>query len=55
MTANDPNDDLIYIGTPDDWWEQAEEISTAEAQERTLGDWYITVIRTAGDPSQATG
>lgn len=36
-------------GTPDDWWKLAEVISTAEAQERTLGDWYITLVRTAGD------
>ena len=39
----------IFIGTPDDWWEQAEEITTAEARNRTLGCWYITLVRTAGD------
>lgn len=36
-------------GTPDDWWEAAEIITTAEEAERHLNCWYITRIRTAGD------
>ena len=39
----------VPLGTPDDWWEQAEPITHAEAEERTLGDWYITKVATAGD------
>lgn len=38
-----------FTGTPDDWWEQAEEIMESEASNRELGNWYITQIRTAGD------
>lgn len=39
----------VFTGTPDDWWEQAEEIMESEAANRTLGSWYITQIRTAGN------
>jgi hypothetical protein len=37
-----------FTGTPDDWWENAERISHAEAEERNLGDWYIVKMNTAG-------
>ncbi|MEO3931371.1 hypothetical protein WMO79_00965 [Micrococcaceae bacterium Sec7.4] len=39
----------VFHGTPDDWWEQATQITEAEANNRNLGDWYITQVRTAGD------
>lgn len=39
----------IFLGTPDDWWEQATPIMESEAANRNLGDWYITQVRTAGD------
>jgi hypothetical protein len=39
----------VFRGTPDDWWEQATQITVAEANNRNLGDWYITKVRTAGD------
>lgn len=39
----------VFRGTPDDWWEQATVITVAEANNRNLGDWYITQVRTAGD------
>lgn len=42
-------DQPSFTGTPDDWWEQAERITAAEAEERTMGSWYITQVRTAGD------
>lgn len=38
-----------FRGTPHDWWEQAERITMSEAEERTLGNWYITQVRSAGD------
>lgn len=38
----------IFVGTPDDWWEQAERIQISEANNRSLGAWYITKQRTAG-------
>lgn len=38
----------VFTGAPTDWWEAAEEITQAEAQERSLGDWYIVKIRNAG-------
>jgi len=33
-----------FTGTPDDWWENAEPITHAEAQERNMGDWYIARV-----------
>jgi hypothetical protein len=37
-----------FAGTPDDWWEQAERIQVSEANNRSLGAWYITKQKTAG-------
>jgi len=39
----------VFTGTPDDWWDNATPIPVSEAEERTLGNWYITKVRTAGD------
>lgn len=38
-----------FVGTPDDWWENSENIMVSEAENRTLGNWYITQVRTAGN------
>lgn len=39
----------VFHGTPEDWWNQAEEITESHAAEKNLGDWYITWLRgTAG-------
>lgn len=38
MTTNEQT----LTGTPNDWWDQAERITEAEAAERVLGTWYIT-------------
>ncbi|ROR76058.1 hypothetical protein SAMN06295974_3794 [Plantibacter flavus] len=32
----------VFVGTPDDWWQQAQTITEAEAAERVIGNWYIT-------------
>lgn len=37
-----------FEGDPNDWWERAEQISMAEAENRKLGNWYIIRQRTAG-------
>lgn len=39
----------IFTGTPDQWWEQAEPITEAEAAERVLGTWYILAETRAGE------
>jgi hypothetical protein len=36
----DTNEPVI-AGTPDQWWERAEQITEAEAADRDLGSWYI--------------
>lgn len=49
MTINDADPvDPVFVGNPDDWWEQAERIMISEANNRSLGAWYITRQRTAG-------
>lgn len=45
------SDQPVFHGTPDDWWENAERISTSEAAERDLGSWYISKYKTAGGPT----
>lgn len=35
----------VFRGTPEDWWEAAEEITESHAAERCFGDWYITQVR----------
>lgn len=52
-TEETASDQPVFIGTPDDWWEQATQITEAEATNRNLGDWYITQVRTAGDTKPA--
>lgn len=42
------NTDLVFHGTPDDWWDNAENILESEASNRTLGNWYIVRQQTAG-------
>lgn len=39
----------VFRGTPDDWWDNAEVITVAEANNRIVGDWYIAQVRTAGN------
>ncbi|WP_311245343.1 MULTISPECIES: hypothetical protein [unclassified Microbacterium] len=50
MTAPDAP---IFHGTPDQWWEQAEVITYAEAADRTLGSWYIMQDTNRGEPTGA--
>lgn len=38
-------------GTPNDWWEHAEQITEAEDAERVLGTWYITNETRPGNAS----
>ena len=37
-----------FFGTPNDWWDNAENITEWEARNRTFGSWYISIQRTAG-------
>jgi hypothetical protein len=43
----------VFRGTPEDWWEAAEEITESHAAERTFGDWYITKLRITGSATPA--
>lgn len=49
MTAKTPQH--AYLGTPDQWWEQAEPILESEAAERHLGSWYIMRETNRGEPT----
>jgi hypothetical protein len=44
-TATDASTEPVFRGTPDEWWEAAEEITQSHAAERDFGDWYITKVR----------
>lgn len=35
----------VFRGTPEDWWNGAEEITESHAAEPNLGDWYIRWLR----------
>jgi hypothetical protein len=48
-TETETSTQPVFLGTPDDWWEQATPIMESEAANRNLGDWYIAQVRTAGD------
>lgn len=37
-----------FAGTPDDWWNQAEQVTNAEAAERGLANWYISRHKSTG-------
>lgn len=43
----------VFRGTPEDWWEAAEEITESHAAEKNLGDWYITWLRGTKGPTPA--
>lgn len=42
--TEDP-EEPVFRGTPEDWWDAAEEIPESHAEEQNLGDWYIRWIR----------
>lgn len=52
QTAEAP-DQPVFQGTPEDWWEAAEEITESHAAERTFGDWYITRIHNSAGATPA--
>jgi hypothetical protein len=41
-------EDRTFTGTPDEWWEQAEPVTEAEAAEREYGSWYIVAEMRGG-------
>jgi len=43
----------VFRGTPDEWWEAAEEITQSHAAERDFGDWYITKVRNSAGAAPA--
>lgn len=47
MSETKDDQDLlpVFRGTPEDWWDAAEEITESHAAERTYGDWYISKVR----------
>ena len=52
-TETDQADMPVFRGTPDEWWETAEEITQSHAAERDFGDWYITKVRNSAGAAPA--
>jgi hypothetical protein len=52
-TETEASTEPVFSGTPDDWWEAAEEITQSHAAERDFGDWYITKVRNSAGAAPA--
>lgn len=52
-TETEATTEPVFRGTPEDWWEAAEEITVSHALERNFGDWYITKIMSAAGVTPA--
>lgn len=52
-TPGAAHDAPVFRGTPEDWWNAAEEITESHAAEKNLGDWYISWIRGTNGPTPA--
>lgn len=52
-TVTEGTEQPVFRGTPEDWWNDAEEITESHAAEQNLGDWYIRWLRNSAGPTPA--